>query len=162
MEQNALAALLLQFPYSFKRNAGNLEYLKRLFGLLRPLPLVVEFRSSGWANEESFAFLKREKVGFCNVDEPALKGLLPHTELLCSPVAYLRFHGRNKNNWWKGDSASRYDYLYGEEELKEWVSAIYSFIKKADLVLIYFNNHWQGQAAINAKQMATLTASERS
>ena len=42
------------------------------------------------------------------------------------PAAYVRFHGRNAGTWnVRGGSASdRFDYLYSEEELEEWVEPL--------------------------------------
>jgi uncharacterized protein YecE (DUF72 family) len=48
---------------------------------------------------------------------------------------YMRLHGRNAANWWRHDkSEDRYDYLYSDEELKEFAetaSAARELVKKA-------------------------------
>ena len=43
---------------------------------------------------------------------------------MTSPTAYVRFHGRNLGTWNKrgGSAAERFDYLYSDEELEEWVA----------------------------------------
>jgi uncharacterized protein YecE (DUF72 family) len=71
-------------------------------------------------------------------------------------MAYIRFHGRNAANWWTGDNASRYDYLYSRQELGEWVDRVRAIFTKVQMLLIFFNNHWRGQAARNAKDMRDL------
>ena len=42
------------------------------------------------------------------------------------PTAYVRFHGRNLGTWNKrgGSAAERFDYLYSDEELGEWVGPL--------------------------------------
>jgi uncharacterized protein YecE (DUF72 family) len=65
----------------------------------------------------------------------------------------VRFHGRNKANWWTGDNASRYDYLYSPGELSEWVDRIRSIIERVPVLLLFFNNHWRGNAAHDAREM---------
>ena len=68
-------------------------------------------------------------------------------------IGYIRFHGRNQENWWLGDNASRYNYLYSDDELNEWQERIATLSATAHTVFIYFNNHWQAQAVRNAEQM---------
>ena len=42
-----------------------------------------------------------------------------------APITYVRFHGRNAAKWWRHEHAhERYDYLYTEGELAEWVPKI--------------------------------------
>jgi uncharacterized protein YecE (DUF72 family) len=50
----------------------------------------------------------------------------------------------------------RYDYLYGEGELKEFVPDIQNVSQKTAKTLIFFNNCHAGSAAKNAAQMAQL------
>jgi uncharacterized protein YecE (DUF72 family) len=50
----------------------------------------------------------------------------------------------------------RYDYLYNEEELKEFVPGIKDISKRTGKTLIFFNNCYSGSAAKNAAQMAKL------
>ena len=73
-----------------------------------------------------------------------------------SPVGYVRFHGRNYKTWWKGDSKTRYDYLYSEDELQEWVPKIRQMEGEADVVYVFMNNCFGGQAAKNAADMQGL------
>jgi uncharacterized protein YecE (DUF72 family) len=50
----------------------------------------------------------------------------------------------------------RYDYLYGENELKEFVPGIKGISQRTAKTLIFFNNCYSGSAAKNAAQMARL------
>ena len=57
---------------------------------------------------------------------PASKGCSPAGSQVTGRVAYVRFHGRNSETWWDQgrESWERYDYLYSEEELSEWLPKV--------------------------------------
>jgi uncharacterized protein YecE (DUF72 family) len=156
-DRGKFACLLAQFPYSFHANDENRAYLKRLREGLGDLPAVIEFRSRDWITERTFDDLRALGLGFCCVDQPRLRGLLPPVAVVTGPVAYVRFHGRNAAKWWKHDEAwERYDYAYRDEELLEWVPKIRKLDDEAALTLVYMNNHWQGQAVGSARQLQQL------
>jgi len=50
----------------------------------------------------------------------------------------------------------RYDYLYTEGELREFIPDIQDISKKTAKTLVFFNNCYSGSAAKNAVQMAKL------
>jgi uncharacterized protein YecE (DUF72 family) len=50
----------------------------------------------------------------------------------------------------------RYDYLYTDGELKEFIPDIQDISKKTAKTLVFFNNCYSGSAAKNAVQMAQL------
>ena len=62
------------------------------------------------------------------VDAPKTeaKNLVPTVVALTSPTAYVRFHGRNASTWnVRGKSAAeRFNYLYSEDELREWAGPL--------------------------------------
>jgi len=148
---------LIQFPYSFHANRTNRDYLKRVREGFEDLPAVVEFRSCDWISERTFDELRALNLGFCCVDQPRFKNLVPPVAVATGPVAYVRFHGRNRQKWWKHDEAwERYDYTYSDEELVEWVDKIGQLDAEAPLTLVYMNNHWQGQAVGTARQLGML------
>jgi uncharacterized protein YecE (DUF72 family) len=95
-------------------------------------------------------------VTLVSVDEPDLPKLLRPTTEITGGFGYVRFHGRNKSAWWTGDNASRYDYLYSPAELEEWVDRIKSILARVPILLLFFNNHWRGSAAKNAREMQLL------
>ncbi len=156
--RNKLGGILVQFPYSFHCNQQNIEYLQRLLGSVGDVNTVVEFRNRVWFSERIFSILKDLGAGFCAVDEPRLKGLLPPDAVVTSSrLGYVRFHGRNAEKWWHHEEASeRYDYLYSEEELTEWRDKILEMAARARDVYVMFNNHRGGKAVVNARQMKTL------
>lgn len=152
-----LGCVLAQFPWSFKRTPQNEGYLRKFRQELEDVPLVIEFRNAGWVGEDVFDLLRGLEVGYCCVDEPRLKGLVPPVEVATSRVGYVRFHGRNAEKWWHHEHAwERYNYLYSAEELQEWVPKIQQLADQTDKTYVFFNNHYQGKAGHNAAQMAEL------
>ncbi len=150
-----LAAVLLQFPYSFHRTPENLELLDRLLGPFGELPAVIEFRHREWVDPEVWKFLSEREAAWCCVDEPRLPNLMPPEIVRTTKrLGYVRFHGRNGQKWWDyEDPAERYDYLYSEEELRGWEREIRWLESRTGETFIFFNNHRQGQATRNARQL---------
>ncbi|MBU0704761.1 MAG: DUF72 domain-containing protein, partial [Chloroflexi bacterium] len=113
IEAEKFACVLAQFPYSFHANQANRDYIKRVREGFEGLPVVVEFRSRDWINERTFDELRALDLGFCCVDQPRFENLVPPVAIATGPVAYVRFHGRNRAKWWQHDEAwERYDYTY--------------------------------------------------
>jgi uncharacterized protein YecE (DUF72 family) len=157
-DADRLAAVLAQFPYSFRQCAENRKYLKQLADRLGP-PLVVELRRVDWAEDPIIHWLNKMGVGYACVDEPQIKGLMPPRAVATASPAYVRFHGRNGAKWYEHDRPEeRYDYRYKPSELNEWKNKIRSLEKQADKVLVFFNNHFQGKAVESAKIMEKLLA----
>ncbi|MEA3286880.1 MAG: DUF72 domain-containing protein [Candidatus Marinimicrobia bacterium] len=155
-QDDHLAAVLLQFPYSFAYTPNNRKYLLQLLEDLTALPLVVEFRHPDWIKDRVFEELKRRSWGISMIDSPRLSGGMPDYTAITSDIAYLRFHGRNTANWWTGDNVSRYDYEYSEDELQEWLPRITDMSKQAKTTYVSFNNHARGQAIKNANQLKAM------
>jgi len=148
--------LLGQFPWSFRRTLDNRRHLAAMRELLADEPLFVEFRHRSWLTPELEPSLREHRIGFCAVDEPALEGLLPPVTALTSEDAYVRFHGRNAQNWWGRGGGDRYDYDYSREELSEWLQKIAALAERARRTYLFFNNCHAGQAARSAKLMQEL------
>ena len=146
----------MQFPQSFHYVHKNRIYLKFLIESLSPCPLFVEFRQREWLKESVYRTLREFETGFVCVDEPPLPSLIPPMVINTSNAGYIRFHGRNKKNWYGTDSRSRYDYLYSESELKEWVSKIEELAERTKKIFIFFNNHAKAQAITNARMLINL------
>ena len=92
--------------------------------------MLVEFRHRSWLDEdnraETLSFLERIGAAYVTVDAPksdTAKNLVPTVPAVTNGTAYVRFHGRNLGTWNKrgGSAAERFDYLYSDEELAEWV-----------------------------------------
>lgn len=153
--EGKLAGVLAQFPYGFFSNRENADYLERFKEEMGDIPIVFEFRNQNWMKEGTFEFLSKNGIGFCIVDEPKLPKLMLYLPRVTSDIGYFRFHGRNPN-WFNVPSSVRYDYLYREEELKEFVPDIKDISQKTAKTFIFFNNCHAGSAAKNAVQMAKL------
>jgi uncharacterized protein YecE (DUF72 family) len=70
-------------------------------------------------------------------------------------LAVVRFHGRNTETWEKKDisMAERFNYLYSQEELSEWVPRIRELASKVTRLHVLFNNCHEDKAVVNAGQM---------
>ena len=109
-----------------------------------------------WHKDSVYDGLRARRIALVNVDEPELPRLPKATGIVTTDFAYIRFHGRNKANWWTGDSAGRYDYLYDRGELLSWLPLIKTIAQQVRLLLISFNNHRRGQAVQNARDLRQL------
>lgn len=158
-EEGRLGAVLAQFPNAFRNNPRNQDYLVRWRAELPGLPVIIEFRHRSWLSPEIEQLLRREGLAFAAVDEPRLPGLLPPVAWATAAPGYLRFHGRNSAKWWNHrESWERYDYLYSEAELGEWVPALRRLEAEVGTVLVAMNNHYQGSAPRNAFMLKELLA----
>jgi uncharacterized protein YecE (DUF72 family) len=156
-----LDGLLAQFPWGFRHSPRAREHLVRMRGLLGEHPLWAEFRHDSWLQPDLGDFLRHHHIGYCDVDEPRLRGLLPPVGLVTSEDAYVRLHGRNAQNWWGSEGGDRYDYDYSEPELREWVERLRKLAEQARKTYLFFNNCHAGQAARNAKLMQELLKQQK-
>lgn len=149
-ESNKLGGFLAQFPFSFKNTENNRRYILETKKYVRDVPLFVEFRNNNWVNNAVTEFLRRNEIGYANVDEPQLKGLMPQQNIFTNGMGYIRFHGRNSEKWWDGTGSERYEYNYTNKELEGWLIRVSEILKKSYKSYIFFNNHPKGNAPANA------------
>jgi uncharacterized protein YecE (DUF72 family) len=152
--EGKLAALPAQFPPSFKNDAYGRQVLGAVIKAFNAFPLAVELRNNSWSDDVATArLLAAGNVAWVQVDEPkfrfSISGKLPQT----SDMAYFRFHGRNREMWWRGDNETRYRYLYSKAEIEELAQKVAEASRQARETYAFFNNHWQGYAPQNAVQM---------
>jgi len=154
IESGQCGGVLLQFPYSFHYTPVNRLYLADSTAALQEnladTALLVEFRNREWENPKVFDEMKSRGLGLIITDHPDLKNLPQTSNMVTATTAYIRFHGRNRENWWSGDNVSRYDYLYSRAELDERLPDIISMKDSSTRLFVAFNNHHKGQAAQNA------------
>ncbi len=155
-EANKLSGFLAQFPYSFKNNSQNRKYLSHVKECCGDVPLFVEFRNGSWIQQAVYKYCESLQIRYCCVDEPDLKGLLPPQSVTVGDTGYIRYHGRNTGTWWDSSKGDRYDYLYNENELEEWVPCIREINSKTSKAFLFFNNCHAGHAIKNAKVMAQI------
>ena len=103
----------------------------------------------------SIAFLRENGVGFCNVDQPVIGDSLRPSARVTARVGYWRLHGRNYANWFREDAGrdARYDYLYSKEEIGEIAKLIRTVKQDSEETYAITNNHFRGQALINALEI---------
>lgn len=149
---NRLGAVLVQFPWSFKRTPENRAWLARVLDAFAEFPLALEIRHASWDRAEVYEGLAQRRVAFCNVDQPLFSNSLAPTEQVTARVGYVRLHGRNADDWFREDADrnDRYNYLYSEEELRPWIARVERIRGQADEVYVITNNHYRGQAVVNA------------
>jgi uncharacterized protein YecE (DUF72 family) len=173
-----LGGILFQLPSYVVFKESSFEYLEWAKEQLGRDEMLVEFRHRSWLDEdnraETLAFLERIGATYVTVDAPkseSAKNLVPTVPAVTSPTAYVRFHGRNLATWNKrgGSAAERFDYLYSEGELAEWVPTLEELAGRAQQAFALFNNNATAQdpdnplatvsqAATNAFQLRTLLA----
>jgi uncharacterized protein YecE (DUF72 family) len=157
---NRLGALLAQFPTGFRYTPENVDRLSDLLHSFKEDPVAVEFRHRSWTSDTVKKWLEEHQVSFCNVDEPMFRHHVKPSAEVTGPMAYVRLHGRNYASWYSGNRDARYDYLYSEEELDQWVPRIEEMGKKAKDVYVIGNNHFRGQAPSNILQLKSKTIRE--
>jgi uncharacterized protein YecE (DUF72 family) len=162
--RNRLAALLIQFPWSYANTAANQEYLLRLFRLFAEYPIALEVRHSTWETPGFYDLLRENSVTFCNIDQPVFKNSIGPSAVSTNPdFAYVRLHGRNYENWFREGAGrdDRYDYLYTKDELDGWIERIRNLGTKSGKVYVITNNHYRGQAMANALQIRNMITGEK-
>jgi uncharacterized protein YecE (DUF72 family) len=144
-----LGGILFQFPPYVVPKARSFEYLEWAREQVGEDDMLVEFRHRSWYDDEhradTLAFLERIGAGHVVVDAPKTdaRNVPPTLVATTTPRSYVRFHGRNVETWnVRGRSAAeRFDYLYDEGELREWVEPMRELAERADEVYAMFNNN---------------------
>ena len=153
-----LGAVLVQFPWSFRRTEENREWLGDIVSAFGHVPLVVEIRHESWNVPHFYESLAERGVGFVNIDQPLFKRSIKPSAVVTSPTGYIRVHGRNYKEWFR-ESANvreRYDYLYSPDELSPWVARTEEIAQSAEEIYVLTNNHNLGKAAVNALQLESM------
>ena len=119
-----LGALLAQFPPSFKADQATRSYLEDLIRRLEAYPLAVELRHRSWSeSSQARNLLEEYGAAWVMIDEPKFRTSVRDVPLT-SRLGYFRFHGRNYEQWWKGNGEERYNYLYSPPEQAELASEV--------------------------------------
>lgn len=158
-----LGAVLLQFPWSFKNTDEDRLYLTKLLETFREYPLVLEVRHTSWNNEHIYEWLEERGVGICNIDQPVFSRSIRPAAVTTSSVGYIRMHGRNYQNWFrdKAPRDERYNYLYSLDELDPWLARIKQVAKQTRETYVITNNHFRGQAVVNALEIKAALKEQR-
>src|SRR5437763_6576681 len=172
-----LGGILFQFPSYVVFKDRSLDYLQWAREQLGGDEMLVEFRHASWFDDEhryeTLRFLEELRAANVIVDAPRIEGaknVAPTVLALTSLTAYVRFHGRNADTWNKrgGSASERFDYLYSDAELREWVGPLRELAGQAEQAYAFFNNNAtspdgrggrMAQAAANAKTLQRLLQS---
>ena len=171
-----LGGILFQFPPYVVPKEASYDYLAWAREQVGDDEMLVEFRHRSWyedeQREETLRFLEEHRMAHVVVDAPRSEGKnVPLTvQALTTPLLYVRMHGRNAETWnVRGKSAAeRFDYLYSEEELAEWVEPLGELAGQAEQAFVLFNNNNRSrvggrevaQAPMNAEMLRELLAKE--
>jgi len=160
-----LGAVLLQFPWSFKRDDSADEWLRDLFAAFSGYPLVLEVRHASWNSGDVLAQLTERGVGLVNVDQPLFSRSIKPSAHATSAIAYVRMHGRNYHDWFRKTAfqQGRYDYLYTADELRPWVDRIKEMAARPTTRELYAvtNNHNFGKAPANGAMIEAMLDDEK-
>lgn len=156
-----LGVVLFQFPPWFYPGNEQREYILSCKEKLQQYRIAIEFRHNSWVNEKNVErtlnFLRENDLPYVCVDEPqGFRSSMPPLAEATSDIGLIRFHGRNRETWEKKGAtvAERFNYLYSEEELREWVLRIKELASKTRQLHVLFNNCHQDKAVVNARQVA--------
>jgi uncharacterized protein YecE (DUF72 family) len=160
-EAGTLGMVLFQFPPYFTMKPANFDYLASLPERMPGASIAVEFRHPSWVGEarnraETMRFLGEHGLYYVSIDAPADKSIVPSFIEASGDQAYVRFHGRNREAWFKPNisAAERYKYLYSERELADRAEEIKALGKKGvRRAFVIFNNCYRNFGILNAATM---------
>ncbi|MCX6149525.1 MAG: DUF72 domain-containing protein [Ignavibacteriales bacterium] len=162
-----LGGLLVQFPYSFAFNNAAAEHIRNLKEIFQNHNLFVEVRHSSWNTKTAYDLFHEMNLTFCTIDQPQIGRSVPFEPTVTNDKAYIRFHGRNKEEWKKSISnfgkeqtyeqqSERYKYLYLPGELVEIDRKLKEIYDKVKEIYVIMNNHPTGYAVANAFELLHL------
>ena len=119
--------------------------------------------AAGWRQRRhaasTLALLEKAGLAYVSVDEPqGFASSTPPVAAATSDLGYVRLHGRNAATWDKATrvASDRFNYLYTDEELSEWVPRVHALAEETATLHVLFNNNYQDVGVRNARQMAAL------
>jgi len=158
-----LGVVLFQFPPWFLPGSDSTAHILEARERLPQYRVAVEFRNNRWLSETNRArtidFMRRHSIPLVCVDEPqGFASSVPPLSEATADVAVVRFHGRKRDTWERkgATTADRFDYLYTEDELREWVSPVERLAAATREVHVLMNNCVRDKAVVNAGQMRIL------
>jgi uncharacterized protein YecE (DUF72 family) len=159
-----LGGILFQMPPYVVWKPSSLDYLEWANDQLGADEMLFEPRHRSWFEEgvrdELLRWLEERKIGWVVVDAPKTDAKnVPETLVATTtPTAYVRFHGRNAGTWnvRGGSAAQRFDHLYEEDELREWVPPLRELSNQSEEAYAFFNNNNQTNGVAQAPAGAQL------
>jgi uncharacterized protein YecE (DUF72 family) len=159
-----LGGILFQMPPSVVWKPSSLDYLEWARDQVGDDGFLFEPRHRSWFAEdirpELLRWLEERKMSWVVVDAPKTDAAnVPDTLVATTtPTAYVRFHGRNAGTWnvRGGSAAQRFDHMYSEDELREWVPPLRQLSEQAAEAYAFFNNNNQTDGVAQAPAGALL------
>ncbi|MGY5864314.1 MAG: DUF72 domain-containing protein [Candidatus Thorarchaeota archaeon] len=137
-----IQVLLIQLPPWDLSKFGDLE---TFFSALDPsFRYAIEFRDESWLVPKVWSLIEDYGIAHVIVDEPKL----PIDLRITADFSYIRWHGHGEDPW--------FNYRYSIEELEPWVPHLEKVTNAVETTFGYFNNHFAGNAPLNAFQMLSL------
>jgi len=164
-EAGKLGYVLFQFAPWVHFEPGRLDYLASLPERLPGWTIAIEFRHRSWLPDhadETLRALSGARLAHVIVDAPAAGHTVPRVTTVTAPTAVFRLHGRNAHGWLRqlrGEEPTvreKYDYLYSEAELREFLPEIEGVSEEAEEVFISFNNNNRDYPVQNALMLKRL------
>jgi uncharacterized protein YecE (DUF72 family) len=164
-----LGGVLLQLPPFVAAGDRQRAEVARIIDRFRPVRVAVEFRHRSWVapgeREATMATLGERGAAYVCVDAPRLEtasAMPPLVEVTCPDLAYVRLHGRNAATWHTGRTvAERYDHVYTEAEMAEWMDPVLDMAERAQEVAVMFNNNARDYALRNAADFRRMLVAAR-
>ncbi len=158
-----LGVIVFQFPPWFLPGTQSKDYITEAKERLPQYRIAIEFRNETWLSEKNadrtLVFLRDRSLPFVCVDEPqGFPTSVPPIAEATADIALVRFHGRNTATWAKRNipASERFDYLYSEDELREWVPRIEHLAAETREVHLLMNNCRDDKAVVGARQLRAL------
>jgi uncharacterized protein YecE (DUF72 family) len=161
-ESGRFYSFLIQLEDHVQMSDRNLDYLRSVASeaTYADHDVHIEFRHFSWHTRAALQSLKDSGIGICNTEIPPVKHAFPLKYYATTDKGYVRYSGRNLNNWYPGGSQktrkeqiasrnARYDYLYSEDEVGERVLGQIGLRQKTSSVAVAYNNHYNAQAVMN-------------
>ena len=163
-EAGKLGMVAFQFPPYFILKPANFDYLANLPERLPGASIAIEFRHPSWVRDEvrrseTMNFLRSHGLYYTSIDAPEDTSIVPSFIEATGDQVYVRFHGKNRENWFKRNitAAERFKYLYSERELHSLAKGFGNLqeqgVKRAYTI---FNNCYQNFGIMNATTMAAI------
>jgi uncharacterized protein YecE (DUF72 family) len=104
-------------------------------------------------------FLRSHSLYYTSIDAPEDKSIIPSFIEATGDQLYMRFHGKNRENWFKRNitAGERFKYLYSERELQSLARSLGNLeergVRRAHAI---FNNCYENFGIMNATTMAAI------
>ena len=163
-----LGVVLFQYPVWFPCSVENRQRIVATRAIMPDVRIAIELRNATWMNERNrestLALLRDAQLVYTCVDEPqGFPSSVPPIAAATTDLAVVRFHGRSASRWSRSmpSASERFRYRYSESELREWVPKLRQLSDQAEVVHVLMNNCYSDYAVTNARELATLLATDR-